>query len=86
MTAATNSVRISFQTVRPSRIEATRPAGAKSCGEMVASAEGETKLPVMLTMVEISRQVTRVGGPGFFHFLFLSQVTNQEAMTRKEYG
>lgn len=27
------------------------PAGAKSCGENVASAEGEAKLPVMLTIV-----------------------------------
>lgn len=68
MTAATNSVRISFQTVRPSSNAATTPTGAKSCGEMVASAEGEAKLPVMLTMVEISSQVTRVGGPGCFFF------------------
>jgi hypothetical protein len=38
--------------VKPSRTEATRPAGAKSCGEIVASADGEAKLPVMLTMVQ----------------------------------
>lgn len=46
-----NSVRRNFQIVKPSRTEAIRPAGANNWGETVASAEGETKLPVTLTIL-----------------------------------
>lgn len=50
MTAATNRVNKAFQTVKPSRTEATRPVGSKSLGETTASAEGETKLPLTEAM------------------------------------
>lgn len=46
-----NRVPSSFQMVRPSRTEFKRPVDAMNLGTTVASAEGETKLPVMLTMV-----------------------------------
>jgi hypothetical protein len=53
MTAATKKVNRPFQIVKPSNMEATRPAGAKSWGETVASADGETKLPVRLAISTI---------------------------------
>lgn len=53
MTAATNNVKRPFQIVKPSNMVATRPAGAKSWGVTVASADGETKLPVRLAMSTI---------------------------------
>lgn len=65
MTAPTNRVTNSFQTLNPSSTEATIPAGANSWGETVASAEGETKLPVMLTMM-----AEKVSKRTFFFFFF----------------
>lgn len=56
MTAATNSVKHAFQKVMPSRIDATMPVGSNRCGIAVASAEGETKLPVTLTMTGSRRE------------------------------
>jgi hypothetical protein len=57
MTAATNRVNRPFQIVKPSNMVATRPDGAKSWGETVASADGETKLPVRLAIL------TMLGSP-----------------------
>lgn len=53
MTAATKKVNRPFQIVKPSNTVAMRPAGAKSWGETVASADGEAKLPVKLAMLTI---------------------------------
>lgn len=57
MTAAINRVNRPFQIVKPSNMVATRPAGANSWGETVASADGETKLPVRLAIL------TMLGSP-----------------------
>lgn len=61
-----NKVPNSFQIVKPSRTEARTPADAINWGETVASAEGEMKLPVMLTMMS-----NKVTGEGTFSEDFL---------------
>lgn len=64
------------------------PAGAKSCGVTVASADGETKLPVILTMVcDLASRNSRTPSL-FFLFLFPVERTKEKKKpaNRREKG
>lgn len=63
MTAATNRVINSFQKVSPSRRDATNPVGSNNRGTRVASAEGDAKPPVTLTMVGRRREEGQLSMP-----------------------